>query len=88
MTVSAADLFSFAQQYATLAGADFCDGLRAVEVGNNRAEAVGGPGDEYLLLTPSGWVWETEPAQEEEYTDTDRWESEMESRRENRHDYA
>ena len=79
--------FSLARQYAALANADLCDGLRAVSAGNNRADVVSAPGDEYLTLTPIGWAWATEPDEEEEYTNSDRWENEMENRRENQRNY-
>ncbi|ARK13080.1 hypothetical protein A6C57_23575 [Fibrella sp. ES10-3-2-2] len=65
MTASPAQLFPFALQYAQLAGADFCEGLLAVAAGSDRAQAVGGPGDPYLLLTPMGWTWATEPEPEQ-----------------------
>ncbi|NID09342.1 hypothetical protein [Fibrivirga algicola] len=65
MICSATQLFPFAQQYALLTGADFCEGLRAVAAGSDRAQAVGGPGDAYLLLTPMGWIWATEPKPEQ-----------------------
>ena len=77
-------IFTYARQYAALANADLCDGLRAVTAGNNRADVVTGPGDEYLLLTPIGWAWATEPSEQEEYTAADRYENEVYSRRENR----